>query len=193
MIAMSVIACVLAAVRLAAQGMGTSVPMVLRSQAGSVVAEAWTQLADSLHRPGDIWVSVEGGTAKRIIENAWLEFLGRHGFRPQLDRNKERGGEGILITVLDQSVRYKRLENGEYLREIRTALETRRIAVTDEILRYAGPFQRRTVDTVAVRDDGGLAELRNEEERSFVDRIVGPVLLIGGAFLIVYLFFTVRN
>lgn len=168
-------------------------PVVLRSQAGSIVEEAWSHLADSLRRDGDIRVFVEGGSAKRIVENACLEFLGQHGFRAQLVQSPQRGGEVIQVTVLEQSVQYRLLANGQSHREVRTVMEMRRTTARDEIVKYAGPFQRHAVDTVAVRDDGGLAELRNAEERSFVDRIVGPVLLIGGAFLVVYLFFTVRN
>jgi hypothetical protein len=38
-----------------------------------------------------------------------------------------------------------------------------------------------------------LLPLARESERTLFDKLVGPVLLIGGAFLIVYLFFTVRN
>jgi hypothetical protein len=35
--------------------------------------------------------------------------------------------------------------------------------------------------------------LRGEEEATLFDRLLGPILMIGGAFLVVYLFFTVRN
>ncbi len=187
------LSCVLFPVKLQAQPAGASALLVLRSQAASIVEEAWPVVADSAQRPGDVWIAVEGGTAKRIVENACLEFLGRRGLRPQLSRRQDQTGERVQITVLEQLIQYRLLENGDSQREVRTVMEIRRTAGPDELVRYAGPFQRRSVDTVAIRDDGGLAELRNTEERTFVDRIMGPLLLIGGAFLVVYLFFTVRN
>ena len=185
--------CAVSSTELRAQAASSSALTVLRSQAGSIVEEAWVLLADSLQRSGEIWIAVEGGTAKRIVENAFLDFFVQHGFRPQLGQRQDRSGERIEATVLEQLVQYKLLQNGESQREIRTVLEMRRTTPRDGLVKYGGPYQRRAVDTVAVADDGGLAELRNAEERSFVDRVMGPVLLIGGAFLVVYLFFTVRN
>lgn len=167
--------------------------LTLRAQAASIAGEAWSSLADSSLRPGDIWVVVEGGTAKRVVENAFLEFLSQRGYRPLLGTRQDQGGERVQVTVLEQTVLYKLLQNGNSEREIRTAMEIRLIAGREETVRRAGPFRRAIVDTVAIRDDEGLAGLRNAEEPSFVDRIVGPVLLIGGAFLVIYLFFTVRN
>lgn len=188
-----VLACLTFSTQAVAQGARSGVPMVLRAQAGSIVEEAWHHLADSAHRSGDIWITVEGGSAKRIVENALLEFLSQHGFRPQLGRQLEGRVEGIQVTVLEQVVQYELLKSGESQREIRTVMEMRRTSARDNVAVYGGPYQRRAVDTVSVRDDGGLADLRNAEDPSFVDRIMGPVLLIGGAFLVVYLFFTVRN
>ena len=176
-----------------AQTAGSGALLVLRTQAASIVEEGWPHVADSLLRPGDVWISVEGGSAKRIVENAFLEYLGQHGFRPKLSQQQTSGGERSHVTILEQLVQYKPLENGNSQREIRTAIEMRRTRAGDEQVEYGGPYRRFAVDTVTVRDDGGLAELRNADERSFVDRMMGPVLLISGAFLIVYLFFTVRN
>ena len=184
---------VITAVEARSQSTGPGALLVLRTQASSIIEEGWPQLADSLLRPGNIWLSVEGGSAKRVVENAILEYCAQRGFRPQLSGYQESTGEKIQVTILEQAIQYRPVEDGASQREIRTAVEMRRIRGRDEQVVYAGPFMRRAIDTVQARDDGGLAELRNAEERSFVDRLMGPVLLISGAFLIVYLFFTVRN
>ena len=193
LIALITILVQLFAIEAPAQTSGPGTLFVLRSQASSIVEEAWQQLADSLLRPGDIWISVEGGSAKRIVENAFLQSLGQRGFRPQLHTPQKPAVEGIQVTILDQAVQYRTLGNGASQREVRTAIEMRRVRAGGENVIYGGPYVRQAIDTVEVRDDGGLAELRNAEERSFVDKMMGPLLLISGAFLIVYLFFTVRN
>jgi hypothetical protein len=99
----------------------------------------------------------------------------------------------IQLNVLDQSIRYAGLSNGEYRREIQTAIEARRSSNDTAIAEYLGLFKRQDVDTVAFREDAGMVTDVRDGEHTLFDRLLGPILMIGGAFLIVYLFFTVRN
>lgn len=166
--------------------------LVLRSQAESIVEEAWPQLTDSLNAPRAIGVSVEGANAKRIVENAVLEFMDRSGIRGHVGHQSDQG-EVLVVTVLEQIAGFTPLENGSSRRELRTAIEFRRTSVGSGRVLTAGPLRRSVIDTVRVRDDETLAELRINEEQSFVEKVLGPVVLIGGVFLVIYLFFTVRN
>ncbi|MCX6142472.1 MAG: hypothetical protein NTZ35_04560, partial [Ignavibacteriales bacterium] len=99
----------------------------------------------------------------------------------------------LQVVVLEQGVRYVGLSTGEYRREVRTTIEAREVPRDSSAMKYVGTFSRSDIDTVAFREEGGIVPLARDSERTLFDKLVGPVLLIGGAFLVVYLFFTVRN
>jgi hypothetical protein len=178
---------------LLAQTSGRGAALVLRSQAASVAEETWLHVADSSNLPASIALTVEGGSSRQVVENAFLDFLGRRGVRASLLLKSDVSRDGLLLTILEQSVEYRPLPNGEFQREIRTVLEARRTGQPEGSAVYAGLYKRANVDTVARREDVSLRGLRGEEEPTLFDRLLGPILMIGGAFLVVYLFFTVRN
>jgi len=175
-----------------AQRAPESTLLVLRSQIVDVLEEAWPRLTDSVKAPGEITVVVDGASAKRIVENAVVEFLDRREVRAHLWQQGEQS-ETLVVTVLEQVAQFTMLQNGNFRRELRTAIEFRRSALGNSRVFTTGPVRRSVVDTVTVKDDGGIAELGIKEEESFVEKVLGPVVLIGGAFLVIYLFFTVRN
>lgn len=175
------------------QTRGLGATLILRTQAASVADEAVVRLGSPTTGMEQIAVRVEGGTARSLIENAFLELLTRRGFRTSLVASQEIGRRSLQVTVLDQSVRYTGLLGGEYKREIQTAVEARHSTGDSAGVKYLGLFKRLDSDTVAFREELGTVGLAQEGERSLFDRLLGPVLLIGGAFLVVYLFFTVRN
>jgi len=130
--------------------------------------------------------------ARAIIENAFLDGLNRRGIRAGLQYS-QRADRSLDIQVLDQTIRYHLLPTGEYRREIRTAIDARISFADSSLARYAGSFDCADVDTVAFREEGAMFSGVRDAERTTLDKLVGPILLIGGAFLVVYLFFTVRN
>jgi hypothetical protein len=166
---------------------------VLRTQASSIAEEATARLGQSISGVDQIGIMVEGGTARPLVENAFLDLFGRRGLHAILTNAQGTVRNLFHVTVLDQSVRYSILSNGEYRRDVQTALEARRSSRDSSTVEYLGLFKRQDVDTVAFREDGGLSGPVGDGERTLFDRLLGPVILIGGAFLIVYLFFTVRN
>jgi hypothetical protein len=178
---------------LLAQTSGLSAPLVLRSQAASIAEESLAALGTLASGSNHMGVIVSGGSARTIIENAFLELYSRRGFRVSLQGSDAARGDQLQVTVLDQSVRYGALQDGQYRREIMTAIEARHTSKDTSFTRYLGLFKRQAVDTVGFREDGGSGAAGLDSERTLIDRLLGPVLLIGGAFLIVYLFFTVRN
>ena len=167
--------------------------LVLRSQAGGVAEEALGKLDASLKGLDQISLNVEGGSARALVENAFLELLTRHGIHTSLQPAQGVGKRVLQVTVLEQGVRYVGLSTGEYRREVRTSVEARDLPRDSSSMQYLGIFSRVDVDTVAFREEIGISPLARESERTLFDKLVGPVLLIGGAFLVVYLFFTVRN
>ncbi|HTY39156.1 MAG TPA: hypothetical protein VMH23_18705 [Bacteroidota bacterium] len=175
-----------------AQSAGLSAPLVLRSQASSIAEESFGKLGtpDGATQLGLV---VSGGTARAIVENAFLDFFGRKGIRISLPSVDTGARNQLQLTILDQSVRYSVLAGGDYRRDIQTAIEARHTSNDSSSVQYIGLFRRQAVDTVAFREDGGSTAADQPGERTLMDRLLSPILLIGGAFLIVYLFFTVRN
>ena len=167
--------------------------LVLRSQAGSVAEETLGKLGMSLKGLDQINLNVEGGSARPLVENAFLDLLNRLGIHTSLQPGQGVGKRVIGVTILEQGVRYVGLSTGEYRREVRTSIEARDAPADSSSIQYLGTFSRVDVDTVAFREEVGLLPVARDRERTLFDKLVGPVLLIGGAFLVVYLFFTVRN
>ena len=176
-----------------AQTSGLSGTLILRTQAASIAEETFVRLSRSLSGVDQIAVSVEGGASRTLVENAFLDLFGRKGIHASLQTQPTTSTNHLQLTVLDQSIRYAGVVSGEYRREVQTAIEARRTSNDSAVVEYLGLFKRQDVDTVAFREDGGMLGAARETERTLFDRLLGPVILIGGAFLIVYLFFTVRN
>jgi hypothetical protein len=183
----------LAVTALHAQTARMSGTLVLRSQAGGVAEEALNKVGTSLKGVDQIILIVDGGSARALIENAFLELLNRQGIHTSLRPEQAVGNRVLQVVVLEQGVRYVGLSTGEYRREVRTAIEARDVPRDSSATKYVGTFSRSDIDTVAFREEGGMLPLARDSERTLFDKLVGPVLLIGGAFLVVYLFFTVRN
>ncbi len=179
--------------RVQAQTSGLGANLVLRAQAAAIAEDALGRIGDSLSAQKEIGVQVDGGSARPLIENAFLELLSRKGVRATLQGPSSNGRRLIQINVLDQSVRYTATSSGDFRREIQTAVEARRSSGDSSSVMYLGMFKRQDVDTVSFREDVGLIGPPQEAGRTLFDRLLGPILLIGGGFLIVYLFFTVRN
>ncbi|MGA3243454.1 MAG: hypothetical protein ABSE41_02470 [Bacteroidota bacterium] len=178
---------------LQAQTVGMSAALVLRSQAASIADESFKKMSPSISGVDNVGILVTGGTARALVENAFLDLLGRKGIRVSLQSSPSSLKQSIQLNVLDQSVRYAGLANGEYRREIQTAIEARHTSNDTAMAEYLGLFKRQDVDTVAFREDAGMVSDVHDGERTLFDKLLGPILMIGGAFLIVYLFFTVRN
>jgi hypothetical protein len=178
---------------LEAQTSGLSGTLILRSQAASIAEETIVRLSQTLSGVDQIGIAVEGGATRTLVENAFLDLFARKGIHASLQSQPVAASHHVQLTVLDQSIRYAAMASGEYRREVQTAIEARRTSNDSISVEYLGLFKRQDVDTVAFREDGGTLGVARETERTLFDRLLGPILLIGGAFLIVYLFFTVRN
>lgn len=166
---------------------------VLRVQAGSAAEETMAKLRDSLKGIDQIRLLVEGGGFRVLVENAFLDILNRMGVRAVVQIPQAGGKSSLRITILDQSVRYTSISGGEYRREVRTSFEARGSSTDTSATNYVGIFTRVDNDTVGFREEIGVLPSTQEMDRSLFDKLVGPLVLIGGAFLIVYLFFMVRN
>jgi hypothetical protein len=56
-----------------------------------------------------------------------------------------------------------------------------------------GTFHRETIDTVQGIASGLFPAVKNNDENGILQRMLTPFIIVGGAVVIVYLFFTVRS
>jgi len=89
----------------------------------SIVEEAWAHLADSLQGSVTSGLTLKVAQQNGLSKTHFSTYSLSTVVRPRLSQNQEQGGERIQVTVLEQLVQYKLLENGTSQREIRTVVE----------------------------------------------------------------------
>ena len=170
-----------------------SVLSVFRSQAGEIASDVLRATSDAV--PVSVALVVEDAPQQRVVENGFLEVLSGRGVAVH-DAGAAADASNILrVLILEQSAAFDSLGVDEYRRTVRTALEARLEAGQGAPIRYLGTFERTSVDTLRSPEpvewiQGGSAP---DAEESTFSRIVAPLVIIGGAALIVYLFFAVRS
>ena len=171
--------------------------MALRSQARSIAVEVVARIKPRLGDSSVVGLSVAARIEPMMVENGFLDVLSGAGFRPWLVSPGGPEGSLLAVNVLDQFVRYSTVPSGLFERVVHTTVEARfQDSAAGDVI-YLGSFERTRVDTVRQREDPLLYKSQGRqggsEEISFFEKVAGPVLMITGAFLIIYLFFTVRN
>lgn len=171
--------------------------VVLKNQAMSIAEEIVAKNKIVFGDSSAVGLFVEDSPRQTLTENVFTDALSRLGYRVLIGAKETRTTNAIQVLVLEQSVRYSEKTAGGFERKTRTVMEARYQGGADDAVHYLGLFTRENIDTVLQRDELALPafnpESSKENSSSFFDRIVGPALIITGAFLIVYLFFTVRN
>jgi hypothetical protein len=174
----------------------TNARVILRAQTAGIAQDVAKKIGRSLSDSVRVVVRVEAPANQMMVENVFVETLSRSFLRPLLPNSAPPGVPAIDVLVLAQSVDYREIPAGAFERTVRTILEARFQPEGGADVKYLGTFERATADTVAHRDEAQVFGRRlgpSLESASFFDKIAGPVLIITGAFLVVYLFFTVRN
>lgn len=167
--------------------------ILLREQSGSLAEEV---LRGVELREGDqVALRVTGATTVLFVENAFIEALQRRQCKAVLDGEKVRGNASLDILILNQGVRFSLVSAAGFERSIQTTIEARYRAQSTEASISLGTFQRSLKDTVKEREELTMfsSQAENVEEISAFQRLFTPVILVAGAFMVVYLFFTIRN
>jgi hypothetical protein len=164
---------------------------VLHRQALSIMGEVLSRIVPA--PAGMVSVSVEQASFPLAVENAALQVLQENHVAvvPGAD-----SAAVLRLLVLDQSVRYDQLVGGLFERTILTRLEARWEDRAGGGWRYLGEFERSEKDTARNAERPvvtGSAAHDTSQVSSGWERIVTPVVVLGGAVLIIYLFFTVRS
>lgn len=167
--------------------------LLLRQQSRSIADEVIGRV--NLNAGARVAVNVEGSSTPILIENAFIEGLQQHQCKPQLDHQGEKRTASFDVLILNQSVSFRPLGSGGFARTLQTVLEARYRAADSQEVRLLGSFQRSLTDTVAQREELKFLSVGadGEEETSAFQRLITPIIFVTAAFVVVYLFFTVRN
>jgi hypothetical protein len=170
-----------------AQGTGETAGLV-RAQVRSLGSDMGRASKQKIPVPAMLQLRVEASSGKTLIENALIEGLTGTGYGIRLS-GIEQSAAVLHVLVMKQGVQHQELAGAGFERTIRSDLDAR-LEFDDGSVFVLGSFSAEARDTVLQRD--GLF-LSDDPTSSFLDKVAGPVFLITGAFLIVYLFFTVRS
>lgn len=172
-------------------GESPSVLTVIHRQAAGMMEEVLSRMGPSA--PAAVKLSVEQAAYPRAVENAALQALQGHNVAV----NPGTDSSAVLrLLLLEQSVGYAQLGGGWWARTIRTRLEARLEEHPGEGWRYLGEFERSEKDTVNATERpvvAGASLADSAQTPSAWERVVTPAVVLGGAVLIIYLFFTVRS
>lgn len=147
----------------------------------------WEEIADSvLTRLGrnnvpDVWLIVDTPTAKTLIENVFLERFQQKGAIIIL-QGEETGGSVPQLRVSGIHMTRTSKPGEADDAAIRTECEVRLEKGNGEA-RFLGRFEKESPADLPGRASG----------MNVIDRVLEPLVVIAGAVMIVYLFFTVRS
>lgn len=178
--------------RVPAQG-SDSVFSVVRAQLRSMGNDIGRAIKEKVPEPATLELQVEASSGKTMLENALIEAISGAGYVLRLP-GKERTSLALHVLMLNQTVGHRELQGTGFERTIRSELEARLEGKEGNVM-YLGSFSALTLDTVMQRGPVvlPLTEAQTDSMPSLLEKIAGPVFLITGAFLIIYLFFTVRS
>lgn len=194
-----IFSCLLVSLRLSAYAQPSEIAsiVILKNQAASVAEEIVQKNKNVFGDSSSVELKIEGSLHQTLTENAFADVLNRSGYRVTVGTKEPRSTNSLHVLVLEQGIRFSERTSTGYERRARTILEARYQKGAGGETQYLGLFTRENADTVTQRDELTMGVLNQESAKensiAFFDRIAGPALIITGAFLIVYLFFTVRN
>lgn len=166
---------------------------VFRQQAGEIASEVLSAMGEVV--PVSVALVVEDAPLQRIVENGFLEALAGRGVAVHEAGGFAEAENTLRVLVLEQNASFDSLGLERYRRTIRTVLEARLEPGQGAPFRYLGSFERTQLDTTRSAEAVEWISTGSvpDEEKSTFSRIVAPLVIIGAAALIVYLFFAVRS
>ena len=169
---------------------GVSSTMVVRKQLHQIAQD----VVDSAHIDVNrrIAVVVEGDGMRMLAENALIEALqNRHCTSVVADTASV--SQILYAFVFSTDVKIHPVNEKYSERSTRTALEARVVTGADRRAQMLGSFYRETKDTAQIYASPVFPDAQKNEEDGFFQRMMTPFIVIGGAIVVVYLFFTVRS
>lgn len=184
LVATAVIAAVFRPSNLQAQNAKPAM-MVFREMAQSIADEASGGLG--LDRTKTISLTVESGRLKTVLENAFLDAFRKNRYR--IGIHDPSAAASVKVLSLEESLRYDEHRPGVFGRNMRLTVEVR-LDGNEGDSRMLGRPARQVRDTVDQKEDLPAGE---EAHGNGWELIAGPLIVVGAAMVLVYLFFTVRS
>jgi hypothetical protein len=171
-----------------------STPMVFRMHFQSLAGEVAGKLK---LKPGcRIGIVVESERSATMVENAFIQELGGKGCRTFVKPTPDSTDMLLSLSVLTEQVRFDEIISRGFLRTVSVDMEARVMDAGQKSAEIVGTFHRLSRDTVTQRDEGRAfrnGSSREPEELSAFQKMIGPLVVLTGGILVVYLFFTVRS
>jgi hypothetical protein len=165
--------------------------VVIRSQLQSIADEVVGQA--KLDTTDRVFVFVEGEAWRSLVENAFIEALQKRNYSCSLSTGTLLSGQALQIFLLGADINVAEINSKLSRRSIRTTLEARKIIGADRQVNLLGTYYRQSIDTAQAFPSLQLPADRKDEKGSILQTLLAPIIVISGAVLIVYLFFTVRS
>lgn len=164
--------------------------VIVRHQLKSIAQEV---LAKSKFDPKvRVILNVEGDGPRSLAENSFIEiFNDQHFSSILLQRSIDE--QTLSIYLLGVTVTSRQLDSKLFERRCQTKLDARTVTGLDHETQFIGTFQRESLDTVHTFSSFDFFPEQITDKSNLSQRLLTPLILIGGAILIVYLFFTVRS
>jgi hypothetical protein len=178
------------AVSFAKDTTGVNSTSIVRSQLQSIADEVVDSAKFDVK--GRVAVLVEGEGPRTLAENAFIEVLQKRNYTSVVIDTASTN-QMLQVFLLNTEITAKELNAKVSERNIRTTLEARTVKGVEREVRILGTFLRETKDTAQVFTAGMLPATQKSDENGILQRMLTPFIVVGGAIVIVYLFFTVRS
>ena len=169
---------------------GVNSTTIIRTQLQSIADEVVDSVQFTINER--VAVFVEGEGLRMLTENAFIEALQKRHY-PSVVIDTASIHQIIQVFIFNAEIKVRELNAKYSERIIGTTLEARVVQGAERQVRMLGTFHRETKDTASVFVSGLLPAVRKNDESGFLQRMLTPFIIVGGAVVIVYLFFTVRS
>jgi len=178
------------AISLAGDSTGWGAMAVVRTQLQSIAEEAADSAKVDVQRR--VAIVVDGDGPKSAAENAFIEAMQKRNVA-SIVMDSSLSHQILHVFLLHGETTERAINEKFSLRCTRTALEVKTLNGAEREVRMLGTFMRETTDTVNVRSTGILPADQKKDDQGLLQRMLTPFIVVGGAIVIVYLFFTVRS
>jgi hypothetical protein len=179
------------AISYASDSVGVNQAAVIRSQLQIIADEVVDQAKlDTMDR---VSVYVEGEAWRSLVENAFIEALQKRNYITVLGTGTKSFGQTLQIFLLGTDIRVREINTKLFERSISTSIEVRKIVGTSRQASLLGTYSRQALDTAQVYPSLQLPLAQKDEKNTVLQTLLTPLIVVSGAVLIIYLFFTVRS
>lgn len=168
--------------------------VVLRAQALTLAREIVGEA--NLREDARLQLQVLGAGIPELIESALLQALRERGIPAAVTDAYEVPDVLLRVLVLKQETSYDPVPEGGFRRTLATVVDVTLEDRAERQTRFLGQFDEMLADTVHRKEE---TVARDEKappagsRPSAVEKVLAPLVVVAGAVIIVYLFFTVRS